>query len=103
MSISVIPLEPTSLLYKDTERDQKSLKERCSNLFKEDKTSQWKFSIYSAILFLVISSPALYNVVQSIFGRLFTVAVKGCPTFMGLLLHTVVFTLASYGLMQLNL
>jgi hypothetical protein len=103
MSIPVIPLEPTSLLYKDTERDQKSLKQRCNDFFKQDKPSQWKFSVYSAILFFVISSPFLYQLVQSIFGGLFTVAVKGCPTFAGLLLHTIVFILASYGLMQLNL
>jgi hypothetical protein len=103
MSIPVIPLEPTSLLYRDTERDQKSLKQRCNDFFKQDKASQWKFSIYSAILFLVISSPLVYELVQSIFGGLFTVAVKGCPTFPGLILHTFVFTLASYGLMQLNL
>lgn len=57
------------------------------------------YSIQAAVLFLVIASPFMYNVVQAIFGRLFTVAVNGCPTIAGLLLHTLVFGLIVYVLM----
>jgi hypothetical protein len=98
-----LPLEPTSLLYKDTERDQTSVEMKCRAIFKEDKAKQWKFSIISAIIFLIISSPFMYFVVQKILGSIVTVSVKGCPTLAGLLLHTVVFTLVSYGVMQLDL
>ena len=57
------------------------------------------YSVQAALLFLIVSSPVMYNLVQMIFGRLFTVAVKGCPTVSGLLLHTVVFALLTYLLM----
>jgi len=57
------------------------------------------YSLQAALLFLIVSSPVMYNLVQMIFGGLFTVAVKGCPTVSGLLLHTVVFALLTYLLM----
>jgi len=61
------------------------------------------YSVQAAIVFLVVSSPMLYKLVQAVFGRLFTVASKdGCPTVAGLLLHTVVFGLVMYGLMVLQ-
>jgi hypothetical protein len=57
------------------------------------------YSIQAALVFIVVSSPILYNLVQSVVGRLFTVAVKGCPTVAGLVLHAVVFALVTYLLM----
>jgi hypothetical protein len=95
-----IPLEPTSLLYRDTERDMKSVKEKCKTIFKQDKKSQWKFSLISAIIFLIISSPFMYNITNSIIGITLE---KGSPSVTGLILHTVVFLLISYGVMQLDL
>jgi hypothetical protein len=98
-----IPLEPTSLLYRDTERDINSITDKCRIIFKNDKKSQWKFSLISAVIFLIISSPFMYNITQSILCMLITISVKGCPTMLGLLLHTTVFLLISYGVMQLDL
>jgi len=57
------------------------------------------YSFQAAILFLLVASPMMYRVVQMVFGGLFTVAVDGCPTIAGLLLHTVVFGLLVYVLM----
>lgn len=57
------------------------------------------YSLQAAILFLVVSSPFMYRLVQAIFGRLFTVSVNGCPTIAGLVLHTIVFALLVYALM----
>lgn len=57
------------------------------------------YSLQAALLFLIVSSPVMYSLVQTIFGGLFTVAVKGCPTVAGLLLHTVVYALLVYLLM----
>ena len=37
------------------------------------------YSIQAALVFLVIASPFMYNLVQSILGRLVTVAKGGCP------------------------
>lgn len=54
------------------------------------------YSVQSALLFIIISSPVLYTFVQSLLGRFFTVAVKGCPTVAGLVLHSLVFALVVY-------
>jgi hypothetical protein len=50
-----------------------------------------KYSFISALLFFIVANPELYKMTQFVFGPLFTVADKGCPTIYGLLLHTVVF------------
>lgn len=57
------------------------------------------YSIQAALVFIVVSSPILYTFVQSVLGRFFTVAYKGCPTVAGLVLHSVVFALVTYLLM----
>lgn len=56
-------------------------------------------SVKAALLFAVIASPALYNLVQQLLGWLVTVAVNGRPTLAGLLLHSVVYGLVVYFLM----
>lgn len=57
------------------------------------------YTLQAAILFLIVSSPVMYRLVEAVFGRLFTVAVNGCPTTAGLVLHTIVFALLVYILM----
>ena len=55
---------------------------------------KWKYTLITSLIFLVVSHPLTYKLVQRIFGRFFTVASStGCPTMIGLLLHTLVFTL----------
>lgn len=56
-----------------------------------------KFSFYSALLFFVIANPVTFRFVNSLIGG---VAVGGCPTAFGFILHTVVFFLASYAIMS---
>lgn len=61
---------------------------------KLDNLTKWKHTLTTAFLFLVVSHPLTYKLVQKLFGRFFTVASStGCPTMAGLLLHTLVFTL----------
>jgi hypothetical protein len=57
-----------------------------------------KYSLYSALIFFLIANPATFRVVNSIIPG---VAVNGCPTALGLLLHTFVFFLALVGIMLL--
>lgn len=68
-------------------------------------------SLVAALLFFVISSPFTYKFVDSIVGGLvttiipqfasiFKIAEAGCPTNYGLLVHSVVFGLVTYYLMQ---
>lgn len=56
-----------------------------------------RYSIHAALLFLIVSSPFLYRLVQSILGRVITVADhSGCPTHSGLLIHSAVFGVLVY-------
>lgn len=57
-----------------------------------------KYSLYSALIFFLIANPATYRVVNSLLPG---IAVNGCPTAFGLLLHTFVFFLALVGIMML--
>ena len=51
---------------------------------------KWWVSIATGLLFALISSPFMYQVTNSIFGKTTT---QGGPTLWGLILHTIVFTL----------
>ncbi len=68
-------------------------------------------TITSALLFYVISSPFTYHVVDSMVGSIldfyvpsfkdfFKLAEKGCPTNYGLFVHSVVFAIIVYQLMD---
>jgi len=57
------------------------------------------YSIQAALVFLVISSPFVYKLTDSLFGNIFDISVNGCPTIAGLLLHTVVYGLVVYVMM----
>jgi hypothetical protein len=58
-----------------------------------------KYSFYSALVFFLAANPETYKVTQMLFGSLFTVSNGGCPTPLGLMLHTVVFFIILLGLM----
>lgn len=61
---------------------------------KLDNLTKWKHTLTTTLIFLLVSHPLTYKLVQKIFGRFFTVASSsGCPTMAGFLLHTLVFTI----------
>lgn len=65
--------------------------------------SKIRYSIHAALLFLIVSSPFLYRLVQRILGTVLTVADhSGCPTISGLLLHAAVFGSLVYFLMNIT-
>ncbi len=56
-----------------------------------------KAAIVAAIMFYIISNPVVYRIVDNILGGVLgRVAVGGCPTTWGLVLHSVVFGAATY-------
>lgn len=57
-----------------------------------------KYSLYSALAFFLIANPVTFRFVNSIISG---VAVNGCPTAFGFVLHTFVFFVFLYGLMSL--
>lgn len=63
-----------------------------------------KYSFYSAIVFLIVSSPILYRTVHTVLGRLVPIAsMSGCPTTTGLVLHSIVFFFVVFGMMHLRI
>lgn len=59
----------------------------------EKVTSQkkWQISILSGLIFMLISAPYLYKLMTDVTGL--NIANDGCPTMLGLFIHTVVFVL----------
>jgi hypothetical protein len=73
--------------------------------------SKFKAALTAGLLFFVISSPALYKLVDSLVGgvvgsvapglmHIFRIAESGCPTTYGLVVHSVVFAAVVYYLMK---
>lgn len=60
------------------------------------------YSVQAAILFLVLASPFMYNLVNSILGSIVPIAVNGCPTMAGVIVHAIVYGLLVYLLMTLQ-
>jgi hypothetical protein len=59
---------------------------------------KFKYSLYSALAFFLVANPVTFRFVNSILSG---VAVNGCPTAFGFMLHTLVFFVVVYGLMSL--
>lgn len=65
---------------------------------------KWRYSIYSAIVFLIISSPYAYISVNTLLKKIVKISsTNGCPTLVGLLVHALVFTLIIRGMMELDI
>jgi len=58
-------------------------------------------SIISGLTFFVIANPETFRLMRSIFGSRIATP-TGCPSTVGLLLHTVVFILVVWGMMNLR-
>jgi hypothetical protein len=65
--------------------------------------AQQKFliSLMSALVFFIISNPDTYRLTRAIFGR-WVAGPTGCPSMRGLLLHTVVFVLITWAMMNIK-
>lgn len=61
-------------------------------------------TIQSIIIFLIVSSPFTYKITNGLLGGIFGKLAdsSGCPTTIGLLIHSLVFGLIIYGLMTIN-
>lgn len=66
---------------------------------------KWKITIFSAFIFILVIHPYTFLFTQNVFGGLLGKIAEpnGCPTTMGLLLHTIVYILLVRGSMDLHL
>ena len=59
---------------------------------------KFKYSLYSALAFFLVANPVTFKFVNSLIPG---VAINGCPTAFGFILHSIVFFGVLYGLMSL--
>ena len=66
---------------------------------------KWQISIFSAFLFILVINPYTYIFTQNLLGGLIGKIAdnNGCPTFLGLIIHTIVYILLVRVSMDLNL
>jgi len=63
-------------------------------------TEKWNISLYSGAIFFLIASPFLFEFVNNLFSRFIpqfnlVIANNGCPTMLGLFIHSIVFVLVT--------
>ena len=67
-------------------------------------SEKWRITLFSAFLFLLVVNPYTYKLTHSLFSKVLgPIAINGCPTIVGLILHTVVYILLVRYSMDLNL
>jgi len=66
---------------------------------------KWQITLFSALIFLIVVSPYTYRLTQRLLGGLIGKIAEsnGCPTTLGLFVHTIVYILLVRGSMDLNL
>jgi len=66
---------------------------------------KWQISIFSALIFIVVIHPYTYMLTQKMLGGFIgkIADTNGCSTFLGLLIHTIVYILLVRGSMDLDL
>ena len=65
---------------------------------------KWRFTFYTVIAFILVIAPFTYGITNALLGGFVGKLVsKGCPTMMGLAVHTVVFTLLVRYMMELDI
>ena len=67
------------------------------------KKQEQKFliSIMSALVFFVVANPETFRVMRKVFGS-WVSSPTGCPSIGGLALHTIVFMLVTWGMMNIK-
>ena len=66
---------------------------------------KWQITFFSALIFILVIHPYTYKITQKLLGGLLGKIAEsnGCPTTLGLLLHTLVYILLVRASMDLNL
>ena len=66
---------------------------------------KWQITFFSALIFIIVVHPMTYQLTQKLFGGIIgrVSDANGCPTTVGLALHTLVYILLVRGSMDLKL
>jgi hypothetical protein len=71
----------------------------------ESSYKKWQISIFSAFIFILVVNPYTYILTQKLLGGYVgkIADISGCPTTLGLIIHTIVYILLVRGSMDLDL
>lgn len=67
---------------------------------------KWRYTLLTTVVFLIVVNPMTYKLVQKLFANVLgNVAnpVTGCPTYVGIAVHTIIFTLLLRYVMDLDI
>ena len=70
----------------------------CNGLKQEEKLI---ISIISGLIFFIVANPETFRIVRAILGSWISTP-TGCPSTLGLLVHTIVFILIVWGMMNIK-
>ena len=79
---------------------------KCNSCHHEPtNVEKWKYTILTTILFLIVVNPLTYKVVNGLLKNVIGKVANrdGCPTELGIIIHSVVFTLLLRLLMEMNI
>ena len=67
--------------------------------------TKWQITFFSALIFLLVVHPMTYQLTQKLLGGILGKIAEpsGCPTTLGLALHTIVYILLVRGSMDMKL
>ena len=67
--------------------------------------TKWQITLFSALIFLIVVHPMTYKLTQKLLGGVLGKIAdpSGCPTTVGLALHTIVYILLVRGSMDMKL
>lgn len=67
--------------------------------------TKWQITFFSALIFLLVVHPMTYQITQKLLGGVLGKIAEpsGCPTTLGLALHTIVYILLVRGSMDMKL
>lgn len=95
----------TASVRTEVKKAMDSIRQRLSSTasrFRKSPGLKFKYSLYSALAFFLLASPQMYLFVNSLVGWVVKVSEpNGCPTPLGLVLHTLVFLALLYFMMSL--
>lgn len=68
----------------------------------EDK---WRWTLMTVVIFIIVVNPLTYMLMNGLFKNvgMKLSSATGCPTVLGLVIHTIVFTLLLRGIMEFDI
>ena len=88
--------------------DNKAVTQESESKPELDSARKWKYTLITTVIFIIVVHPYTYIFVNYLAKKLFSckfmiASASGCPTTIGLIVHTVVFTLLLRYVMDLKL